>query len=69
MPDLSRAVWRKATRSGNSGSCVEVASNLLAEHGAVYVRDSKHPSGPVLTFPAAEWDAFLASVKDRNFDL
>lgn len=24
-PDLSRAMWRKSSRSGNNGNCVEVA--------------------------------------------
>jgi Domain of unknown function (DUF397). len=68
VPDLSKAVWRRSTRSGNSGNCVEVATNLLAERGAVYVRDSKDPSGPVLAVTGADWDVFLAGAKNRNFD-
>lgn len=36
--------WRKSSFSGsNGGDCVEVASTLVA------LRDSKNPSGPVLT--------------------
>jgi hypothetical protein len=36
--------WRKSSFSGsNGGNCVEVASTLGA------LRDSKNPSGPVLT--------------------
>jgi hypothetical protein len=36
--------WRKSSFSGsNGGSCIEVAGTLNA------VRDSKNPSGPVLT--------------------
>ena len=35
--DLSRAVWRKSSRGGANGDCVEVAGNL---RGAVAVRDS-----------------------------
>ncbi|MET7947476.1 DUF397 domain-containing protein [Micromonospora sp. NPDC005324] len=53
---LSGAVWRTSTRSGNS-ECVEVADNLP---GAVGVRDSKDPSGPVLVFAPAAWRAFVA---------
>jgi hypothetical protein len=39
--DLSRAEWRKASYSGQSGNCVEVARNLP---GLVAVRDSKPQS-------------------------
>ncbi|RSN41756.1 MULTISPECIES: DUF397 domain-containing protein [Actinomadura] len=43
--DLSKATWRKASRSGeNGGDCVELA----ALPGTVAVRDSKDPDGPVL---------------------
>ena len=64
MVDLSRAVWRKSTRSGTNG-CVEVALDTAE----VAVRDSKqHGNGPVLLFTAHEWDAFLAGVRDGEFD-
>ena len=62
MEDLK---WRKSTRSGQSGNCVEVA-DLPA--GGRAVRDSKDPAGPVLRFTAAEWDAFVDGVKDGEFD-
>ncbi|MET8151063.1 DUF397 domain-containing protein [Actinoplanes sp. NPDC049668] len=64
--DLSRAVWRKSTRSGSSGDCVEVADNLP---GVVAVRDSKNPTGPALVFTPSEWTAFTGGVKDGEFDL
>jgi len=60
MRDLSRAIWRKSTRSANGGDCVEVADNIP---GVVAVRDSKNPDGPVLTFTPAEWQTFIDSVK------
>ncbi|GAA4511338.1 DUF397 domain-containing protein [Nonomuraea ferruginea] len=64
--DLSSAVWRKSSRSGDSGGqCVEVASNLP---GVVAVRDSKNPDGPKLTFTPAEWKAFLSGVRAGEFD-
>lgn len=64
MPDLSGAKWRKSTRSGNQGDCVEVADNLP---GVVAVRDSKDPSGAVLTFTPSEWKAFVEGVRDGEF--
>ncbi len=64
--DLARAVWRKASYSnGNGGDCVEVA-DLDGGHRAV--RDSKNPTGPALTFTAAEWAAFTASVRAAELD-
>jgi hypothetical protein len=61
MSDLTGARWRKSTRSGgNGGNCVEVADNL---GDVVAVRDSKDPSGPVLTFGPESWRAFIAAAK------
>ncbi len=57
--------WRKASRSGgNGGACVEVRRY----EGTVQVRDSKDPDGPVLTFPAAEWHAFVDALTNGEFD-
>ncbi|MFG1883280.1 DUF397 domain-containing protein [Micromonospora sp. NPDC049102] len=59
MTDLTGAVWRKSTRSGdNGGACVEVTTNLA---GIVAVRDSKDQAGPALTFRPTAWDAFIGS--------
>ncbi|SCF30668.1 protein of unknown function (DUF397) [Micromonospora matsumotoense] len=56
--ELTGAGWRKSRRSGSNDQCVEVATNLV---GVVGVRDSKDPAGPVLTFPAYSWRAFVAA--------
>ena len=64
MVDLSRAAWRKSTRSGNNG-CVEVAF----VEDQVAVRDSKDRSGPVLVFTAPEWEAFVGGVRTGEFEL
>jgi hypothetical protein len=54
--------WRKSSYSGsNGGECVEVADGCPA--GAVPVRDSKNPSGPVLTIGAPAWQAFVDGLR------
>jgi hypothetical protein len=64
--DLTRTEWRKSSYSSNNGNCVEVARNLP---GIVAVRDSKlGDDSPVLTFNAAEWDAFTRGVGAGEFD-
>jgi len=61
---MEKGVWRKATRSGSNGQCVEVRDR----GEAIDVRDSKNPSGAVLTFTPAEWDAFLDGARKGEFD-
>lgn len=63
--DLTSAHWVKSRYSGGGGECIEVAPNVP---GLVPVRDSKNPTGPALAFPAASFAAFLARIKDGEFD-
>jgi hypothetical protein len=62
--ELHGAAWRKSSFSQLSG-CVEVAY----VDGRVALRDSKDRGGPVLMFDPDEWGAFLANVRDGQFDL
>ena len=66
MEDLSRAQWRKATKSQANGNCVELAQ---LSGGRVAVRDSKDGGlGPVHIYTAAEIAAFFDGVKAGEFD-
>ena len=61
LSELAGARWVKSSGSGpTGGNCVEVA----ALGGLVAVRDSRHPAGPAVVFPAAAWDDFVAAAKN-----
>ncbi|MFF6905933.1 DUF397 domain-containing protein [Streptomyces sp. NPDC012389] len=55
--------WVKSSYSNNGGSCVEWAPRTASTTGIVPVRDSKNTTGPVLSFPAAAFSAFVTGVK------
>lgn len=58
--DLSRAEWQKSSYSGQSGNCVEVASN---RPGLVAVRDSKEADGARLVLSREAWRIFIGKVR------
>ncbi len=51
--------WHKSTASQGSGECIEVATR----RASILVRDSRDPSGAVLTFGRRQWGAFLGRVR------
>jgi len=57
--------WRKADCSNPSGNCVQMAR---LPGGAVGVRHSRHPDGPVLVYTPAEIAAFLNGARRGEFD-
>ncbi|MFJ5104783.1 DUF397 domain-containing protein [Streptomyces sp. NPDC088554] len=58
MRDVFR--FKKSSYSDATGECVEVALNV--PH-TVAVRDSKHPTGPVLSLAPTAWAAFARGVR------
>lgn len=66
MSDLSRAIWRKASRSTANGGCVEIAANLPV---VVAIRDSKRPEGGAHVVGRAAFAVFLADARDGRYDI
>ncbi|MGK5557578.1 DUF397 domain-containing protein [Actinomadura kijaniata] len=59
--DLSKAKWRKASRSNDSGAaCVEIA----ADADVAGIRDSKDPDGGVLYLNRVEARTLAARIKN-----
>lgn len=62
---LNDAEWRKSSHSsGNGGACVEVA---FLPDGRIAIRESDDPDAVVIT-TAVKWNAFLAGVRNNEFD-
>jgi hypothetical protein len=57
--------WRKATASSTNGACVEMAQ---LPDGAIGIRDSKNPDGPVLRLTRHEIACWLDGAKHGEFD-
>jgi hypothetical protein len=52
--------WRKSSRSGQDGDCVEAGSAA----GMVFVRDTADRAGPVLVFTAGQWRVLTGALKE-----
>jgi hypothetical protein len=63
---LASVTWHKSRHSGTEDACVETA---FLSDGDIAIRDSKDRDGPVLRYTPREWRAFIAGVKDGEFDL
>ncbi len=60
--------WHISTFSANGGGgCVE-AGPLADRTGRIAVRHSRRPGEAVIVYTRAEWDAFLAGVRNDEFD-
>ncbi|UWM47661.1 DUF397 domain-containing protein [Streptomyces carpaticus] len=62
---IQGAVWRKSRISNAEGTCVEAAK---LREGGVALRNSRDPKGPALIYTAKEMEAFLAGVRQGDFD-
>lgn len=60
---LGNAVWRKSSRSGAQGNCVELT---WPDGDVAAVRNSRDPHGPVLLYDRADLATFLAGVRQRE---
>lgn len=68
VPQVASARWRKSSYSTTHGTdCVEIAP--LVGDRRVLARDSKNPTGAVLSFMPAVWSVFLDEAKRGVFDL
>ena len=66
-PRKAPVIQYKVSSYCNAGGCVEVGRT---SDGPVVVRDSKDPERRAsLVFTADEWAAFVAGVKNGEFDL
>ncbi len=61
---MTTTPWRKSTRSGGSGSCVETRQH----DGRHEVRDTKNRDGGTLSFSPAAWGALIADIKAGGLD-
>ena len=55
----------RISSSCSAGGCVAV----VPAEGGVLIRSSRVDDGPVLSFTHEEWTAFLAGVRNGEFDL
>jgi hypothetical protein len=62
MEGIGNSTWRKSTKSGNTGNCLEAG---IAD-GDVVVRDTKDRERGTLAFSSDAWQQFTDSLKQRR---
>ncbi|HIW63122.1 MAG TPA: DUF397 domain-containing protein [Candidatus Stackebrandtia excrementipullorum] len=60
------ADWRRTTNDDGSPGKLEIG---FADNGLVALRYAEEPDGTILIYTPEEWDAFVAGVKDGEFDI
>jgi len=56
--------WKKSSHSSGGDNCVEVMRDMDGNTAVRHSKDGVH----TLLFTGNEWDAFLAGVKDGEFN-
>ncbi|KAA9159471.1 DUF397 domain-containing protein [Amycolatopsis acidicola] len=69
--DLETARWQRAEPAGETIEDALEFAFVPHTDGLTYtaLRKSSEPDGTVLIFTPSEWDAFVAGVRDGEFDL
>lgn len=62
-PPPATAIWRTSRASGPNAACVQVAGT----RDYTWLRDSKHPGGPVLGLSRLGWLVFLGCAQRDGF--
>jgi hypothetical protein len=62
MERLGNSTWRKSSKSGNTGNCLEAG----IDEGGVVVRDTVDRERGTLAFTSAAWQRFTTSLKQRR---
>ncbi|MER7045766.1 DUF397 domain-containing protein [Streptomyces jumonjinensis] len=65
--DAKVATWVKSTHSGpDGGECIEWAPAHATATGVVPVRDSKRPTGPVLTVSSTAFAGLVTLARNAD---
>lgn len=64
--DVVAAEWRRTTREDGTPAMLEIG---FAANGLVALRKADEPDGTILIYTPQEWEAFVAGVKDGEFDI
>lgn len=60
------ARWERTTHEDGTPAALEIG---YGANGLVALRMADNPDGDILIYTPAEWEAFVAGVKDGEFDL
>ncbi|MFF3553641.1 DUF397 domain-containing protein [Streptomyces tsukubensis] len=58
--------WVKSTYSAGEGQCIEWAPAVAAATGVVPIRDSKRPTGPILSVSAGAFAALVTMARHAD---